>query len=260
MGVCLKVARNIKNRQQNERRARYKQGWQDLGIDSKIISRLKLRDKNPDNVSDEFRKEVKKASGIEKRKQTIKRKAQERESFLLNEGYKKSEIKKKWLTSDKLMYAGIGRQNPNTVYNASSYLALAFTPVNGADYVGTSDLKHYTFSELKEMIRKRVGQAERKPKGSGDMSCVFKMFQGSESNCESALDDFAQRGYNLNIKKFTDARYYRMVNRNDWSMREFAELTYSVIRQAHNRDVPMYINQLRDFVEDNDLPFLEIFE
>lgn len=246
--------------QQRERRARYTQGWRDLGIDDRIISRLDLRNKNPERVADELMRDIKTQSRTQKAKTTRERKARERESILVAEGYKKSEIKKKWLASDKHLYAELGRTNPNTVYKATSHLALCFTPVNGADFIGTSDLKKYTFAELKSMIRKRVESAKRKPKGSSDMSCVFQMFHGSESECESALNDFNKRGYNLSVKKLTDARYYRMVNRNDWTMREFAELTYAVIRQSHNRDVEMHINQLRDFAEENGLPFNEIFE
>jgi len=85
------------------------------------------------------------------------------------------------------------------------------------------------------------------------------MFQGTQEECEMQLDGFSQRGYNLSIKKLTDRRYHRLVNRNDWTMREFGEMVLCVLEQCHNKDVPMLVDQFRFFCDENDLPFDEIF-
>ena len=66
--------------------------------------------------------------------------------------------------------------------------------------------------------------------------------------------------YNFKLGKLTDRRYYRLVNRNDWTMREFAELTLCVLNQINNRDVPTLIYDLEDFLINSDLPFWEVLE
>ena len=254
------MAKQNRNKRQNERRAQNKQGWQALGIHDKIISRLSLRDKNPNTVPDDFKKLVKTQSRTQKARETKACNMKQRESVLRNAGFKKSEIKKQWLTSDNYLYNALGRTNPNKVYKSKEHLALCFTPVNGAEFVGTAELKNLSFEEIKNKIHKRVKQAKRKPKSSADISCVFQMFHGSESECDRALDIYNQRGYNLSAKKLTDRRYYSLLNRNDWTMREYAEMVYTVISQAHNRDVPMLIDQFQEFISDAGLPFDEIFQ
>ena len=247
--------------QQKQRRAKYVQGWQQLGIDSSIISRLDLRNKNPDRISKADLSKIKSESRKVKTARTKQQRAKERESFLISEGYKKSDIKKSWLTSDKLLYKGIGRTNPNEIFHATNYLALAFTGVNGSTaIINTGQYREYTFSEIKQMIKERIAEAEEDPDTSGDQfRCVFEMFQGTEEECEVQLDGFSKRGYNLSIKKLTDRKYYRLVNRNDWTMREYAEMVLCVLEQCHNKDVPMLVDQFRFFIDENELPFDEIF-
>lgn len=247
--------------QQKLRRAKYVQGWRDLGIDSTIISRLELRSKDPAKVSKDVLSEIKKESAKVKRARTKQQRAKEREKFLLGEGYKKSDIKKSWLSSDKHLYRGIGRTNPNEIFHAKNHLALAFTNVNGSTAImNTGQYREYSFTEIKQMIKERIAEAEEEPDTSGDQfRCVFEMFQGTEEECEIQLDGFSQRGYNLSIKKLTDRKYYRLVNRNDWTMREYAEMVLCVLEQCHNKDVPMLVDQFRFFIDENDLPFDEIF-
>lgn len=253
-------AKKTKNEQQNIRRAKYVQGWKDLNIDSTIITRNKLRDKDPAKVSKSDLADLKRESRKVRTERTKKQRAKEREQFLISEGYKKKDIKKSWLTSDKLMYRGLGRTNPNEIFHAQSYLALAFTNIHGASVIlNTSEYKTMTFTEIKERIAKRIMKAIEDPDGSDSMTCVFQMFQGTQEECEEMLDGFSQRGYNLNIKKLTDKRYHRLVNRNDWTMREFAEMVLCVLEQCHNKDVPMLLDQFRFFIDENNLPFDEIF-
>ena len=260
VGVCQSMATNKKLEQQKARRAKYVQGWRDLGIHDSIISRYDLRNKNPDKIRQGVFDEIKKESRTAKIRETKARKAQERLDYLTGQGFKKSEIKKSWLQSDKLLYEALGKTNPKEVFKAKSHLALSFTTVNGADiFEGTSKYKNLSFDEIKERIQNRVDDAEKNPGGSDELVCVFQFFSGSESECEEVQNVFAQRGYNLKANKLTDKRYHRLMNRNDWTMREYAELTLAIISQCHNRDVPMYITQLRDFAEENDLPFDEIF-
>lgn len=249
------MAKNTKRlEQQRQRRARYVQAWLDMGIDKSIISRLNLRSKDPD-------KQSKKEIASIKTKSTKFKNARIREQTLKNSGFKKSEIKKSWLQSDKALYRALGRTNPNEVFTASKHLALAFTNLHGASGIlNTAQYKHLTFEEIKERIYDRVNNAENDPDGSDSMTCVFQMFHGDEDECEEQLEGFSKRGYNLSIKKLTDRRYYRLVNRNDWTMREYAEMVLCVIEQAHNKDVPMLIDQFRYYIEEADLPFTEIFQ
>ena len=246
--------------QQRIRREKYVQGWQQLGIDSTIISRYDLRNKNPEKVSKSVIAEVKSESRKVKTARTKKIRSKERENFLKSEGFKKSQIPKSWLTSDKLMYKGLGRTNPNEIFHADQFLALAFTNLHGASVIlNTSEYADLSFKEIKERIQERIVQSEEDPDGSDSMSCVFQMFQGTEEECEEQLDGFSKRGYNLNIKKLTDRKYHRLVNRNDWTMREYAEMVLCVLEQCHNKDVPMLIDQFRFFIDENNLPFDEIF-
>ena len=246
--------------QQKQRRAKNVQAWLDLGIDRSIISRYDLRNKNPDKVRPSVFTEIKKESKSAKIKATKKRKAQERQNYLTGQGFKKSEIKKSWLHSDKALYKALGRTNPNEVFTANKHLALAFTNLHGASGIlNTSAYKSLSFEEVKERIQDRISEAEQDPDGSDSLTCVFQMFHGSEDECEQQLEGFSKRGYNLSIKKLTDRRYYRLVNRNDWTMREYAEMMLCVLEQCHNKDVPMLVDQFRYYIDEAGLPFNEIF-
>ena len=254
------MARISKNEQQNIRRARNVEGWRALGIHDKIISQYDLRNKNPNRQSDTVKNQIKNLSSNHKRAVTREINKNRRKNTLLDAGYKEHEIPKGVLTSDTKMYNFMGKTNPNEIYNASSHLALAFTNRHGATAImDTSQYKNLSFEEIKERLQERISDAEAEPDGSESMSCIFQMFSGTEGECENMLNGFSQRGYNMSIKKLTDRRYYRLVNRNDWTMREYAEMMLCVVEQAHNKDVPHLIDEFRDFVEENDLPFNEIF-
>ena len=255
------MARKSKIEQQRERRAKYVEGWRALGIHDKIITQYDLRNKNPERISDTVYKEIKKESRTYKARETKARNAQRRYNEFLSEGYKSKDIKKDWLTSDKKMYKAMGKTNPNEIFKANSHLALAFTNRHGATtIIDTSEYKNLSFAEIKARIQDRISEAYDDPDGSDSMTCIFQMFSGSEEECENMLDGFSQRGYNLSIKKLTDRRYYRLVNRNDWTMREYAEMMLCVLEQCHNQDVPHLVDEFRDFVDENDLPFEEIFQ
>lgn len=259
------MARISKNEQQNIRRARNVEGWRSLGIAEKIITQYDLRNKNPNPKKPtaeqlQFKQTVKTASRVYKTKVTKEKNAKRRYWEYKKHGYSDEEIKKSWLASDKKMREILNVTDVNRVYNAKSYLGIAFTNLHGATAIfDTSKYKRWSFEKIKKAIHKRVAQSNANPDGSDHMSCIFQLFAGSEDYCDYMLDEFSQRGYKLSIKKLTDRRYYRLVNRNDWTMREYAEMMLCVLQQCHNKDVPHLIDEFRDFVEENDLPFNEIF-
>lgn len=252
-----KVDRNIR---QKQRRAENLAKWDNLGIDKKIISQFDLRNKNPDNISIDLFKEIKKASRTEKARQTREHNKAIRYNRLINHGYLPEEIKPSWINSDVYMYEALGKIRPNKVYTTNVHLAIAFTDVNGSTIFNTSEYRNYTFEELLQLIEERIQQALNFPDDSGLTALVFEVRNGSEEETEGFLSAYEERGYNFKLGKLTDRRYYRLVNRNDWTLREFAELTLCVLNQINNRDVPTLIYDLEDFLINSGLPFWEVLE
>lgn len=246
--------------QQKQRRAKNVQAWLDMGIDRSIISRYDLRNKNPDKVRPAVFTEIKKESKSAKIKATKKRKAQERHNFLTSQGFKKSEIKKSWLQSDKRMYEALGLTDPLQKYTPELYLGVCFTTRKGVVYFnGTEEYKNDTFEEILDQIYDRVEEAVSNPDGSDKLRLIFKIVYGDKFTVDYMLSAYEKRGYNLKIGKLIDRRYYRLFNRNDWTMREYAEMLLCIIDQCHNEVVPDIIKDLRKYVEKAGLPFLQIF-
>ena len=216
------LRRAIRNEQQRERRARYVAGWEKLGIDKKIISQLGLRNKNPDNITAKELREVK--------------------------------------NKQKAYRANETRTLNSIVYNANTHLALAFTPLNGADVWTTEELKKYSYSTILNKIKSRRKQASENPDDSNGLRGAFEIMSGNKEVCAEMLEDFSERGYNLKIGKLTREQYLPLVNRNDWTRREFAEMVLCVTSQCPNADVEKHIQSFERFVEENNLPFTDIFE
>ena len=250
-----KVDRNIR---QKQRRADNLAKWDTLGIDKKIISQFDLRNKNPDNISSDLLKTIKTASRTEKARQTREHNKAIRYNRLIKHGYLPEEIKPSWINSDVYMYEALGKIRPNKVYTANVHLAIAFTDVDGSPIFNTSKYRIDTFEEILQKIEKRVYEAAAKPGDSGLTALVFEIRNGSEDETEHFLNVYEERGYNFKLGKLTDRRYYRLVNRNDWTMREFAELTLCVLMQINNRDVPSLLDNLEEFVINSGLPFWEV--
>ena len=216
------LKRVTRNEQQRERRARYVAGWEQIGIDKKIISRLGLRNKNPDNISAKELREIK--------------------------------------NKQKAYRANETRNLNSKVYKANTHLALAFTPLNGADVWSTEQLKKYSYSTLLKKIKSRRKEAAENPDGSNGLRGAFEIMSGNKEDCTEMLQDFSERGYNLKIGKLTREQYMPLVNRNDWTRREFAEMVLCVTAQCPNADVEKHMQAFENFVEENNLPFTDIFE
>ena len=266
-GDKLKQTKQQRNARQRARRAENIAKWEQLGIDKKIISQFDLRNKNPNTTKSALKSEIISASNeiknlrrIEKARQTRERNKAIRYEELKKHGFSPDEIKPKWTTSDNLMYEAMGRTNPKKVYHADEYLAIAFTPRQGATGIfNTSEYKKYTFDEIVEMIHERIDECYDNIDGSDVMTLIFQIEHGDKEHTEEVLQGFEQRGYNLKIGKLTDRRYFRLVNRNDWTMREYAEMVLCCISQCHNSDIAMIVSQLDYFQQDSGLPFDEIF-
>ena len=252
--------REHRNELQRQRRARNLDGWKNLNIDNTIISQMGLRNKNPYSMSDDMIAQIKKASANVRRRRTIKANQEIRRQRLLDYGYTPEQIEYSWINSDKKMYEMLNKTNPHFLYHANQHLAIAFTNLQGFEaFYGTSEYRDKSFDEILQAIQKRVDEAKNDPEGSGYLRCVFQIFSGTETECQENLDDWNRRGYNLPKRKLTDRRYYPLLNRNDWTMREFAELTLCIVNQSHNGYVPETLQQLKKFVDDSGLPFGEIF-
>lgn len=220
------IKRITRNEQQNARRARNVAEWEKLGIDKKIISQLGLRNKNPHSVHNAELREIKNKSKAYRAKVTRER----------------------------------NYRIQNTVYHAKEHLALAFTALNGESPFSTAEFKKLTYNQLIRKIKARRQDAMDNPSGSGQLRCAFQIMHGDRDECEEMLDNFASRGYNLSIGKLTRDEYIPLVNRNDWTKREFAELTLAIISQCPNADVKHHIDELQFFCEDNGFPFSDIFD
>lgn len=219
------LKRITRNEQQQARRKKYVAGWENLGIDKKIISQLNLRNKNPETISFKELREI-------KNKQKAYRAKLTRERNLIIQ---------------------------NTVYHARTHLALAFTPLNGESVWTTERLKRYTYNTLLKKIRERREQAKNNPSGSNGLTGAFQIMSGDAEDCEEMLENFSQRGYNLQVGKLIRDEYIPLVNRNDWTKREFAELVLCVIAQSPNADVEMHIQAFEMYCTENELPFDDIF-
>lgn len=244
---------------QNARRARYVQGWAELGIDKSIITKFDLRNKNPERVSDSFLSDIKSQSRVAKTRATKARNQERRRQQLINEGFKAKDIKPGMIMSDRKLYELLGRTDPNRVYRADKHIALSFAHLQGDVVFNTSAYRGMSYEEIKEKLNDRINGAVTDVDDSDSFRCAFQMFTGSESECEAQQSQWDSRGYNLKVGKLTDRRYYRMVNRNDWTMREFAEMMLCVLDQAHNKDVENLYNQFKFFAHEANLPFDEIF-
>ena len=256
--IANKESRNYKQRQ---RRASNLAKWEALGIDKKIISQFDLRNKNPEKLSNAVLKEIKNKSRAEKARQTREINRQHRYNQLIAFGYTPAEIKPIWLTSDNRMYEAMHKVNPLKVFHADNYIALAFTPAEGVTAIfNTSKYKNWSFEEILQAIVDRYAECMKEIDGTGQMSLFFKIESGDYNHCEEMLYDWGQRGYNLKIGKLTDRRYYRMVNRNDWNMREYAEMMLCIMEQSKNADVPHLVDAFEHYAFENHLPFNEIFD
>lgn len=216
------ISRITRNEQQKQRRARYESGWEKLGIDKKIIAQLRLRDKNPENVKSAELREIK--------------------------------------NKQKAYRAKVSRIINNTVHHAHTHLALAFTPLHGAMVWTTAELKKFSMEQLKRKIRTRRKQAKNKKTGSAGMTGAFQIMSGSKEDCNVMLNAFEQRGYNFQVGKLVRDEYISLVNRNDWTKREFTELVLCVIAQSPNADVEHHIQAFENYIHENNLPFNDIFE
>ena len=252
-------AKKRKVEQQRLRREKYIQGWRSLGIDDAIISSKGLRNKNPAKVSNTDLIEIKKASRTAKAKRTKAINMKRREQILKDAGYKVKDVPKSILLSDKRLFSFMGKVDPLEVFNAKYYLAVCASLVRGDIILNTFQYKNHTFEEIIAGINERLSDWENDPDDSGTIRVVFQIFHGSKSECEEHLALWSERGYNLKIGKFTDARYFRLVNRNDWSMRELGELMLCMFDQVHNKDIPEIYRRLKFFVDEAELPFKELF-
>lgn len=252
-------AKKRKVEQQRQRRERYIKGWRSLGIDDSIISSMGLRNKDPNKVTLSTLTEIKKASRSAKTRRTKAINMKRREQILKNAGYKTKNVPKSVLLSDKRLFKFLNKVDPLEVFNAKYYLAICASLVRGDIILNTYQYKNHTFDEIIDGIKERLNDWENDPDNSGTIRVVFQIFHGTRSECEDFLNEWNQRGYNLKIGKFTDARYFRLVNRNDWSMRELGELMLCMFDQVHNKDIPEIYKRLKFFVDESELPFNELF-
>ena len=216
-----------RNELQQQRRAKNVAEWEKLGIHKKIISQLGLRNKNPNALTSKELREIRNKSKYQKARDTRE--------------YNKTVA----LT---------------TVHHAKTNLALAFTSLHGARPFTTAHFRDMSYSEILKRIRQRKKEAKDNPDNSGGLRCAFQIMSGTKEECNVMLEDFSQRGYNLKVGKLTANEYLPLVNRNDWTKREFAELTLAVIEQCPNADVKHLLDDLHHFTEENGLPFDDIFK
>lgn len=267
--INKKAVRNIR---QNERRKSNLDKWVSLGIDTDIISRFDLRNKNPDNVSLEFFELIKRKSKSEKARKTKERNQQERYNKLIKHGYTPAEINPLWIRNDTILYEILGKTPPNKVYISNIHLALCFDNVRDGIFFNTSRFKEWTFEKIKEEIEiiikggfsdvldEDVDGVLNNPDDSGQMAIFIQVHSGDEEENEEFLNAYGERGYNLKVQKLTDRRFYRLLNRNDWTMREFAELVLCVISQIKNTDVRGFLVDMEVFIQDGNLPFWEVLQ
>lgn len=247
-----------RNLTQKERRARNVKGWQNLNIDNTIISQFDLRNKNPHKASADFIKELRKLSGVARSKRTKKINAERRLKLLLQYGYKRKDIRPIWLTSDKYIRELI--DNPNIVYHSKYSLAVAFATLHDSNVYNTSYYEDDEYEDIKDAIKDRVKDAAASPDGSGLLAAAFKIFHGTEEQCETMLEIWGKHGYDLQNGKFDKNRYFKAVNRHDWTKREIAELTLCIIDQCNNNMVRPHIDSIRQFITESGLPFDDIFK
>ena len=202
-----------RNALQRERRRRYKEEWEQFGIDSSIISKLGLHNKN-----------------IQKQSQDI-------------------------------INSILDYNAENKVYKPTEHLALAFATADGNNegLQNTARYKDMSYQELLQHIKNRRKEAQDNPDGSGKLNGFFMIKSGDKSECQMHLDDFSERGYNLPAGKLVKDEYIPLMNRNDWTKREFAELTACVIDQCLNSRVDDHLKELQYFAENAGLPFDDIF-
>ena len=253
------VKKKRKQYKQNLTRKQNVSTWEQLGIDKSIISRYDLRNKNPGKVSDSVLKEIKNESRKVKYNRTRLQNMERRREKLISSGVDPNSITYNMIRSDDIMYSVLGKTNPNKVFHSNVFLAICFTDVNGSTIFNTSRYKEFSFEELKQHIQERIKDGQEEPDNSGVLALVFDITDGTQEECEQHLNDMSQRGYNLSKGKLTDRRYHRLVNRNDWTMREFAEMTCCLLDQIHNRDIPYLISSMQQFLIDSGLPFNEVF-
>ena len=113
-------------------------------------------------------------------------------------------------------------------------------------------------ARLIDMINSRVKDAAAEPDGSDDLYCVFKVHVGSKSDCEAIAEFYYKRGYNMSADhiKTNPNRYSRICISNSFSQREFYEMIYTCISQMKNDEIPLFMNDMRDFCDSNGFPFM----
>ena len=254
--------RLAKNERERNRVARNRKALQTDGIPLTIIKAERLDRKSYSSIT-------------EKQKGELRRRGEKAaELDRLGIKYKKSDLKLGWeRLHEKYGYevtppAGhrtrgtTGNKkkpgfNPMVRLTGRTYLYIGAAEVvagfAAVDFTGVDDAR------LIDLIQKRVKDAAAEPDGSDDLYCVFKVHVGSRSDCEAMADFYYQRGYNMSADhiKTNPNRYSRICISNSFSQREFFEMIYTCISQMKNDDVPLFMDNMREFCDKNGFPFMK---
>lgn len=253
--------RLVKNERERNRVAKNRKALQKDGIPLSIIKAERLDRKSYSSITDKQKSELRRRG----------EKAAELDRLGIK--YKKSDLKLGWDKLREKYGNGVtppaGHRTRGTTGNkkkpgfntmvrltGSTYLYIGAAEVNvgfaAVDFTDVDDAR------LIDMINSRVKDAAAEPDGSDDLYCVFKVHVGSKADCEAMADFYYQRGYNISADhiKTNPNRYSRICISNSFSQREFYEMIYTCISQMKNDEIPLFMNDMRDFCDSNGFPFM----
>ena len=144
---------------------------------------------------------------------------------------------------------------PAGTYRANEFLYIGAAEIQSG--FTAEDFSTWTPAELRAHITDRVKEAQENPDDSGSMYCVFKIYSGSYGEVSHAANIFYDRGYNFtgDHLKLTQERYNKLVINDTWTEHRFLSMTYNVINQMKNEEIPDFINEMKEYCKRNSLPF-----
>ena len=209
-----------------------------LGIDKSVISKHQLYRR-----TDKFLQDKKNQTKWKRETRELNRYRQ-----LIEAGYKKEDIKKSWLRSDRSTLEHIPGEAEYLVYKNKWYLLVMFADVMGDNNIETDMYKNMTTDELITAINECYDFSRNNIDGSSNFRGVFKiMFSENKTDLRILARSYEKRGYNLPIGKFDRNTYDTITIKNDFTLREFAEMTLIILENTGNAETVANYRILRAY-------------
>lgn len=209
-----------------------------LGIDKSIISKNQLYRR-----TDKFLQDKKNITKWKRETRELNRYRQ-----LIEAGYKKDEIKKSWLRSDRATLEHIPGEAEYIVYKNKWWLLVMFADVMGDGNIDSNMYANFTMDELITSINERYEESYNNLDGSDKFGGVFKiMFSDDIKGLRLLARSYDKRGYNLPIGKFDRETYSTVTIKNDFTLREFAEMTLIILENTGNAETVSNYKTLRAY-------------